>query len=158
MDGTASVISRGINQVDIFTRGPLNHLYYKAWVADPWDKFPPPPAWVAHGHWVPSHDGWDDLGGDVWGTPAVATWGPDRIDVVVGSVNADGNTFGIFHKAWDGTQWIPGQTNWENLGGAATKVPPVAVSWGPGRLDIFAVGPNSNLFHKAGMAHSGSQA
>jgi hypothetical protein len=69
--------------------------------------------------------------------------------VVVGSINADRNTYGIYHKYWDGKNWSPGPTEWEALGGTATRVPPVIVSWGPNRLDIFAIGPNDNLLHKA---------
>ena len=148
MDGTASVVAREANStLDVFARGPLNHLYYKSFHRN---------VDFSGGHihptphlWDPSVDGWYDLGGDVWGTPSAVSWGPNRLDVVVGSINPDGKTYGIFHKAWDGKQWLPSQTGWETVGGPASTVPPVAVSWGPNRLDIFAIAssPANSMLH-----------
>ena len=39
-------------------------------------------------------------------------------------------------------------SGWESRGGVLTS-PPHAVSWGPGRLDIFARGADSAIWHKA---------
>jgi hypothetical protein len=44
------------------------------------------------------------------------------------------------HKWWDGTSW----GGWESLGGVLHS-PPVPVSWGHNRIDIFAEGTNSDL-------------
>ena len=48
----------------------------------------------------------------------------------------------LYHKYWNGSQWI----DWENLGGVLTLAP-AAVSWGPNRIDVFARGQNQNLIH-----------
>jgi len=53
----------------------------------------------------------------------------------------------MFHKAFDGT-WRPAGMDWEALGGRFAS-PPAVVSWGPGRLDIFALGVANDMFHKA---------
>lgn len=42
----------------------------------------------------------------------------------------------------------PRVTRWEGLGGAFTS-PPSVVAWGPNRLDIFALGLDRQMFHKA---------
>ena len=43
--------------------------------------------------------------------PAVASWGPERIDVF-----ARGLDEGSFHKAW-AQAWHPGPNDWEAIGG-----------------------------------------
>ena len=49
----------------------------------------------------------------------------------------------MYHKArWNG--WHP----WEQLGGIFSS-PPAVVSWGPDRLDIFALGKDFGVYHKA---------
>ena len=49
----------------------------------------------------------------------------------------------MYHKWWDGGAW----RGWENLGGTIISAP-AAVSWGPNRIDTFAIGTNSRLYHK----------
>ena len=44
-------------------------------------------------------------------TPAVASWGPERLDIF-----ALGLDSAMWHKAW-AQGWFPGQTGWEPLGG-----------------------------------------
>jgi hypothetical protein len=45
--------------------------------------------------------------------------------------------------AWTGSSW----TNWEDLGGVLTATP-AAVSWGQGRIDIFARGSEGHCWHQ----------
>ena len=67
----------------------------------------------------------------------MSSWQQNRLDVFVrGTDNA------LYHKYWNGRQWI----DWENLGGVLTSAP-AAVSWGPNRIDVFARGQNQNLIH-----------
>src|SRR5579871_3437183 len=54
----------------------------------------------------------------------------------------------MFHKAWDGREWLPSPTEWEALGGVFNS-PPAVASWGVNRLDIFGLGTNNEMFHKA---------
>jgi hypothetical protein len=106
------------------------NLYHKAWTGTAWE---------------PSSTGYDNLGGQCTSPPAVASWGPNRLDVFVVGPSPD---FNLFHKAWTGTAWEPSATGYDNLGGNCTLSPAV-VSWGENRLDVFVVGTNKNLYHKA---------
>jgi Repeat of unknown function (DUF346) len=43
---------------------------------------------------------------------AVASWGSGRLDIFgLGTNNS------MYHKAWDGSEWVPSGTGWEDLGG-----------------------------------------
>src|SRR5215472_4147435 len=82
--------------------------------------------------------GFLSLGGSFTSSPAVASWGPNRLDVFMrGTDNA------LWHKWWDGTSW----SIWEDLGGVLTSAP-AAVSWGPNRLDVFVRGSDDALYHR----------
>jgi hypothetical protein len=52
----------------------------------------------------------------------------------------------MYHKAWD-NGWSPAGDGWENIGGTFAGTPAV-VSWGPGRMDIFAVGQDLGIWRK----------
>jgi hypothetical protein len=78
---------------------------------------------------------------DLPNTPAVVSWGADRLDIFV--VNYDR---ALYHKWWDGNSWRPMMAGWEYQGGIVDV--PTAVSWAPNRLDVFAVGTDLALYHK----------
>jgi len=52
----------------------------------------------------------------------------------------------MYHKAWMGNHWHP-STGWQPLGGEFGTAP-AAVSWGPNRLDVFAVGGDEQMYQK----------
>jgi hypothetical protein len=83
--------------------------------------------------------GIQSLGGSFTASPAVASWGPNRLDVF-----GRGGDNALWHDAWNGTAW----SGWESLGGSLTSAP-AAVSWGPNRIDVFARGGDNALWHKA---------
>ena len=64
--------------------------------------------------------GWEDLGGPITSPPAVASWGPGRLDVF--AAGQDGQLIHMWHE---GNKWH----DWETLGGTF-KGGPAAVSWG----------------------------
>jgi hypothetical protein len=64
--------------------------------------------------------------------PAVTSWSANRLDMIV-----RGNDGGLWHRYWDGTYWYGGWSEWESLGGYNIVSDPSAVSWGPGRIDVF---------------------
>jgi hypothetical protein len=74
---------------------------------------------------------------------AVASWGANRLDIFGLGTNNE-----MFHKAWNGSAWLPSPAGWEALGGVFDS-PPAVASWGPNRLDIFGLGTNNEMFHKA---------
>ncbi|PED22430.1 hypothetical protein CN971_17105, partial [Bacillus thuringiensis] len=82
---------------------------------------------------------WEDLGGILTSDPAVASWGPNRLDCFARGLNNH-----MWHRGWDGTRW----GEWEDLGGILTSSP-AAVSWGPNRIDCFVRGQNDHMWHRA---------
>ena len=76
------------------------------------------------------------------GVTAVSS-GTNRIDAYAGPFQ-DGS---LGHKYFDGSGWFPSD-NYEIIGGSL-KGPPLAISWGPNRNDVFAVGQDNQLWHKA---------
>jgi len=80
---------------------------------------------------------WEGVGNSVQGTPAVASWGPERLDVFARGQNNE-----LLHRWYDG-RWH----DWESLGGTLTS-PPAAVSWGPGRIDVVARLQDGRLYQR----------
>jgi hypothetical protein len=89
--------------------------------------------------WLPSHSGWDRLGGVVSGDPAVCSWGANRLDVFV--LGTDG---ALYRKWWDGAHWGPSGTGFESLGGALWGSP-VAVAAASNSLDVYGCGVDGAL-------------
>jgi hypothetical protein len=80
----------------------------------------------------------DNQGGALSSSPAVVSWAANRLDAFARATDNSLQTW-----SWDGAAWQSG-----NLGGALSTDPvlsgpglssaPAAVSWEPGRLDVFA--------------------
>jgi hypothetical protein len=74
--------------------------------------------------------------------PAIASWGPGRLDVFVrGLDNA------LWHRAHHHGEW----GSWSSLGGNFED-DPAAVSWEAGRIDVFVLGVDNAIWH---IAHQG---
>ena len=135
--------------------GNRNHLLtgYGSWV-------PPPPAVVAtpagvpgvvvldvtsspwFGAWTPE-DGalratWTWLGGYVESVTCASDV-PGNVDVAARAFDG-----GIYHKSLRAGLWSP-EYSWSKVGSVAFAGDPVLVSWGPGRLDLFAVSADGSL-------------
>ena len=127
-----AAVSWGLYRLDIFSLGVDNAMWHKAW-----DYF--------LGGWLPSIEAWEPLGGTFMSPPAAVSWGRNRLDIFdLGTDNA------MWHKAWDTSLggWLPSVEGWESLGGTFTR-PPAGVSRANNRLDIFALGTNNAMYHKA---------
>lgn len=116
-------------QLDLFARGTDFTLQYNSW----------------NGTW----NGWTSLGGNLATAPAAVSWGPNRIDVFM----VDQKNASMSYISFNGTAW----SSWANLGdiseGTIFASQPTAVSWGPGRIDLFVLGGASQCFH---MAYDGA--
>jgi hypothetical protein len=79
----------------------------------------------------------------VAGAPAVASWGPGRLDVFV----QGGNDL-LYHR-WS-TDGGSSFSSWESLGAppGGLSSSPAAVSWGSNRIDVFARGADNALWHR----------
>ena len=104
----------------------VNNLPYTwSFTVGPLTPPPPPP-------------GWQSLGGTLTSSPAVSSWGTNRVDAFVrGTDNA------LYQRTWNGTSWGA----YTSLGGTITSQP-AAVSWGPNRIDVFARGTDLQLYHR----------
>lgn len=80
---------------------------------------------------------------EVTSAPAVASWGPGRMDLFAYAFNDNGTA--LLHTWADNYQW---SGTWEVLGTGSMYGSPAAVSWGPGRIDVFARVGGNGLDHK----------
>ena len=115
------------NDLHIFGVGTDNQMWHQMWNGFGWTN-------------------WEGLGGVFTSAPAAASWGQDRMDVF--AVGADKQ---MYHKGWSGdglasSSWSPSQTTWDALGGVFAGAPAVA-SLGQNRLDVFAIGMNTEMYH-----------
>jgi len=85
-------------------------------------------------------NGWEYLGGEARGGPAITAWSGGRLDVFV-----RGTDDALWHKAYDSNtgQW----TAWDSLGGVLRSAPG-AVSWGTDRIDVFVRGTDDAVWHR----------
>jgi hypothetical protein len=77
------------------------------------------------------------------GSPAAISWDRGRLDIVV-----RGQTSSLWHKCWDGQQWLPSKATWLPLLGKSHNQA-VLASWGPGRLDVFVRGLDQGVYTKS---------
>ncbi|WP_159009667.1 hypothetical protein [Bradyrhizobium sp. S69] len=117
----------GENRLDVFGLGTDYAVYHKTFQANA----------TGAGTWTPN---WENLGGNFMSTPAVASTGPDRIDIFALGIDQ-----GMVHKAWNGTAW---DTNWEELGGCFAS-PPMLVAGTAGAYDVFGRGLDYMIYHLA---------
>src|SRR5262245_54521221 len=73
----------------------------------------------------------------------VTAWSQNRLDLF--GTGTDG---AMWHKAWNGSAWLPSVLGWERLGGTFTS-PPAVASWGQNRLDPSGTGTDGAMWHKA---------
>ncbi|MFD9038713.1 hypothetical protein, partial [Streptomyces bottropensis] len=135
MGPSPAVVSWGPDRLDVFALGDGNDILHRAWQGDKW--------------WP--EGGWESLDALVTSPPAVASWGPDRLDVfALGAIGGEFPTSrGMNHLAWQGDKWWP-EDGWQGVGfGELFTSPPAVVSWGPERLDIFALGEDRQMLHRA---------
>lgn len=76
--------------------------------------------------------------------PAVASWGPHRLDVFARGAD---NT--LYPNSWTGSAW----TGWRQVSPTPIGSDPAAVSWGTNRIDVFALGAGDQMYT---MSRSGS--
>lgn len=73
---------------------------------------------------------------------STASWGSDRIDVVYSAPDND-----IKRQAWDVSEWLPGNSDWQSLGNWTMGNPSV-VATAPFGSTVFVLGQDSNVYTK----------
>jgi Repeat of unknown function (DUF346) len=141
----AAATSIAANELNVFAlsaAGPgfFNQMYHKAWRSDiGWTAAEVVGAPAAY----------------LNSAPAAVSWGPNRLDVFGVGVYAL-PACQIYHKAWEGN-WVPASDFLNALGtapctgGFSTNSAPAAATWGAGRVDVFAVGADGQMYHKYWM-------
>jgi len=86
----------------------------------------------------------ETLDGNIVGFPTACSPDGSRMDVF-----ALGTDKAMWHKTWDGTKWKDWKTKDSPTGAAGgLKFSPSCVSWGPKRIDCFAVGNNDGVLYQ----------
>jgi hypothetical protein len=165
--GKPAICSRGTNKVDVIARGSDDRLWWKrysngwsAWIPIGGPAVTGPPGAACSGvnaidvavrgasnqllhFW---HDGscsnsscwWSEsLGGALGAGQVGVTSDSDQVDIFV---RWSDNT--LRHKRWNNGGWNP---FWNRGGNIASG--PAAVSWGQGRFDVVARGPDDAVWH-----------
>jgi SpoIID/LytB domain protein len=170
LDSGPGATSRGPGRLDVFVKGTDGALWQLSWDGAQWtpwihlggelDSDPAAAAWSGsrldifvrgtdQAMWHRWWDGaqwshWESLGGVLSSAPDAASWGAGRLDVFV-----SGSDHGLWHLWFDGS-W----KTWESLGAPASTEgtgiagDPGSVSWGRGRIDVFAPGNDRQVWHK----------
>jgi hypothetical protein len=81
---------------------------------------------------------WATLGGVTTSDPSAASWSSGHVDAF-----ARGTDDAVWHRAWNGTSWLP----WESLGGILTSGP-ASVSGTTNRIDVFSRGVDGATWHR----------
>jgi hypothetical protein len=131
--GSPAAFSTHPNVFGALIVGPDKNLLRKTW---------------NFGDWVPAGDDYEDLGGELMADPAVLTYEYHIPDNPPGPLDvfAVGTNRNLLHKKWDGTKWLPGPRDWDNLGGQMHGTP-AAVSLGDNLVDVVVPGPDNRLYH-----------
>jgi hypothetical protein len=75
---------------------------------------------------------------------ALTSWGSGRLEIFINALRDD-NATALLHTWGDNGSW---SGRWESLGTGLWQGTPTAVSWGPGRTDVFMQGSSNDLIHK----------
>jgi hypothetical protein len=144
--GAPSAVSDGAGRLTVFARDARGLLWidtdsngsWSGWSVLPSVTLIPKSAPV-FAHVTNSSDLWL-----VTSDPTATSWGPGRMDVFAYGVNGKG-AVGLLHTWAINDTWV---NKWEVLGTGLMQGNPAAVSWGPGRLDVFVTGGGNRRAHK----------
>jgi hypothetical protein len=129
-------VAWGPNRLDVFgidtSDGVAHGVLHRAWLGD---------------HWHPS-TGWQKLGGDTRWDVAVASWGPDRLDIFAYGGTPDGGSTDLIYKAWEGTHWSP-SAGWIPFSPQSSTHGVRVASWAANRLHVFTFDDSSAMLCKA---------
>ncbi len=135
-----AVAAGGTALLDVFARGNDNALWHRNFDENRENR----------GTWT----NWESLGGFLSSGPAVVAWGGDA-GLPYHSYEAQhldvfglGNDRALWHRSLDHGRW----STWESLGGQNIAGDPRAASWGAGRLDVYVLTSNGQLWTRSHQA------
>lgn len=167
-----AAVSWGNNRIDLFAVDngddySLIHYWYDG-VWHPWESLSQPgrfwdgtPRLVNSDNWVPW--GYPDPAPNDWilTPPTACSWGPNHLDVFVMSgsrISPPGWSGAPFAMPFSSNDWYlrqitfdtDGWSPWKGVPGIIRITPGggfAATSWGPGRIDLFAIDTTGSLRH-----------
>ncbi len=180
-----AAVTGGHNPIDVFYRGPNDHLWTSWWDGGAWWSAPADlggvnltsePSAVAGGAhaldvfyrgpnnhlWMSS---WPDKPGSPWWSGA-ADLGGVALTSAPAAVTGGQHKMDVFYRGPNNHLWMsfwpdkPGSPWWSapaDLGGVALSSAPAAVANGQHTLDVFYVGPNGHLWMSFWPDKPGSQ-
>ncbi|KAL8868920.1 MAG: hypothetical protein Q9174_004664 [Haloplaca sp. 1 TL-2023] len=128
-DTGPSVVSWGLNRLDVFVGDDMGLIHHIYWDGSSWSK-------------------WESFECVSQPRLTVNSWGENRIDLFVTSDSPASYEATLRHMYWDGSQW----SGWEDMTGRDDDVvirDVSATSWLPNRIDIVARAFNGELYYKA---------
>jgi hypothetical protein len=159
--GAPAVASWGSGRLDVFVRGADNRLWHK-WYQAGWSAWesrggfltssPAATSWaqgridvvvpgVGGAAYHTSYDrgwrGFESLGGTLVGAVGLSTWTAGQLDVY-----GRGTDNNLHHQRYAG-----GWSGWQVAVPGPVSSGPAAVSWAPGRIDVFASDTTSRVYH-----------
>src|SRR5262249_57024619 len=138
LEGTPALVSDGVGRLSVLAESD-NGLWQKTYNVG-WSGWFRVPGQSSTGIICVS----DFLCFTLLSSPAVASWGPGRMEVFLNGSGTDGS-ISLLHSWADNYTW---SGRWERLGTGLMQGAPGAVSWGSGRTDVFVRGGGDELDHK----------
>lgn len=135
--GGLAAVSWGPNRLDVFTMGDDFSVWHKYWTPTTGWSFNN--SWESIGHPLNTH---------LLDVSAVS-WGQNRLDVFsISQINSI-SEYEVWHRYWTPTSgWGPAG-GWEDIGTIYDNPTVRAISWGPGRIDLFG----TTIYHNAFTYH-----
>lgn len=157
--GTPAAVSEGDGYLRLFSRNDFGQIYFNtlSGLSRSWGAWSLLPAQGLTSGNLPVVLNVTNSS-EVWiinSDPAVASWGPGRLDVFIVAQSANSGGYGLLHTWADNNTWA---NKWEVLGTGYLQGNPAATSVGPGGLDVFVRDSANELVHKwfaNGSWHSG---
>jgi hypothetical protein len=119
-------------RIDLFDSDTSGTYWHRTFAGGAWNSWRPEPGGL-------------QLAAGLSGSPAVSSWGANQLDVFV----ENDKTSEIDEAWWDSVAWSP----WQGIAATPSAspppkaFPPAAVSWAPGRTDLFRIDENGMLEH-----------
>jgi hypothetical protein len=146
--GTPAVVSDGAGRLTVVSLTTWGALVSDTSTGGAWSGWTLMPGVIAGTGYVFGHV---SISGNTYSIedrlPTLTSWGPGRMELFIFGTNVTTGD-GVLLRTWaDNYSW---SGRWETLGTGMRSddyTHPAAVSWGPGRDDVFVRGVNNDLQH-----------
>jgi hypothetical protein len=151
--GTPAVVSDGVGRLTVVSLTSWGALVSSTYTTDAnawsgWASLPGSVDWLGTPGSVLAHVSTSTATYSIDDRlPTLTSWGPGRMELFIFGTNVNTGDGALLHTWADNYAW---SGRWETLGTGMRSddyTHPAAVSWGPGRDDVFVRGVNSDLQH-----------